>query len=542
MKLSLSTRIFLGFIVVVLAFGAASVYTVIRMTELQRSVTVVWQEVMPVSTDLKELSRRLRSPEEFLTVRRPSDQQWIERLLPRVDPFRHLEEVETRLDAIASNPQLPSADVAPLAKVAERLRTFRKGPTLVRALKSDAAGIPEGVEAAEESRQFYENLVEIVISRASRGELVKGDPAARAVIRALRRINRAVISASRGVADPIAALNERAASEEKAATMAVMVIGGAALGVSLLMLIMIQLSLRPLGFLRDGVRHIAAGDYSDRVSVRSRDEIGALAGEFNTMAAALEARDEALREQREALVRSERLAMVGKMAAQITHEIRNPLSSIGLNAEMLEDEITEQEGDARPLLGAIQSEVSRLTEITENYLRYARFPNPDLEPSSLSVEVLTCLRFLQPEIHEASIELDAPFELLEGGLAPDVEVDADQLRQAVFNVVRNAMDALRESSEPRVIRARFGVESDTAFVEFTDSGPGLEAEIAEGIFEPFVTGKSGGTGLGLSLTQQIIEAHGGAVRVEAQSEPLGGALFRIELPRIGAFGSASPPS
>lgn len=530
MRLSLSTRIFLGFIVVVLAFGAASVYTVVRMTELQRSVTVVWQEVMPVSTDLKELSRRLRSPEEFLTVRRPSDQQWIERLLPRVDPFRHLEEVEARLDAIASNPQLPVADVAPLSKVAERLRVFRTGPSLVRALKSDAAGIPEGVETTQESREFYENLVGVVIGRASRGELVKGDPAARAVIRALRRINRAVISASRGVADPIAALNERAASEEKAATMAVIVIGGVALGVSLLMLMMIQFSLRPLGFLRDGVRHIAAGDYSDRVSVRSRDEIGALAGEFNTMAAALEARDEALRRQREALVRSERLAVVGKMAAQITHEIRNPLSSIGLNAEMLEDELEEMSGDARPLLGAIQGEVHRLTQITENYLRYARFPNPDLEPSNLSVEVLTCLRFLLPEMKEAEIELNAPFELIDQELDLDVHVDADQLRQAVFNIVRNAMEALREVPETRMIEVHFGQKNQIVFVEFTDSGPGLEDEIADGLFEPFVTGKSGGTGLGLSLTQQIIEAHGGSVHVESHSRPLGGALFRIELP------------
>lgn len=533
MKLSLSTRIFLGFIIVVLAFGAASAYTVVRMTELQRSVTVVWQEVMPVSTDLKELSRRLRSPEEFLTVRRPSDQQWIERLLPRVDPFRHLEEVEARLDAIASNPELPSADVAPLAKVAERLRSFRTGPTLVRALKSDAAGIPEGVETANDSRAFYENLVEVVIGRAGRGELVKGDPAARAVIRALRRINRAVISASRGVADPIAALNERAASEEKAATMAVMVIGGIALGVSLLMLIMIQLSLRPLGHLRDGVRHIAAGDYSDRVSVRSRDEIGALAGEFNTMAAALEARDETLREQREALVRSERLAMVGKMAAQITHEIRNPLSSIGLNAEMLEDELDHSSGEVKPLLGAIQSEITRLTEITENYLRYARFPTPDLEPSALSAEVLTCLRFLQPEIDDAKIELLAPFELMEQAHDHDVSVDSDQLRQAVFNVMRNAMDALRECPEPRMIQVQFGVEANSVFVEFTDSGPGLQEEIADGIFEPFVTGKSGGTGLGLSLTQQIIEAHGGRVQVVARSASLGGASFRIELPKYG---------
>jgi signal transduction histidine kinase len=94
------------------------------------------------------------------------------------------------------------------------------------------------------------------------------------------------------------------------------------------------------------------------------------------------------------------------------------------------------------------------------------------------------------------------------------------------------MEALREVSETRTIEVRFGQRSQIVFVEFTDSGPGLEDEIADGLFEPFVTGKSGGTGLGLSLTQQIIEAHGGSVHVESHSRPLGGALFRIELPLL----------
>ena len=532
MRLSISTRIFLSFIVVILAFGAASVYTVFRMTALQRSVTVMWQEVMPVATDLKELSRRLRAPEEFLTVRRPSDQQWIERLLPRVEPFRHLEEVERRLAAIASNPEFPASDIAPLARVGERLRVFRTGPALAGALKADAAGIPEGVDAGSSSVQLYQGLVDRVIVSAGEGSLVKGDPSARAVIRALRRINRAVISASRGVAEPIRALNERAASEEKAASLAVIVIGCVALGLALLMLIMVQLTLRPIRLLREGVRHIAAGDYSDRVRVRSRDEIGALAGEFNTMAGALEARDAELARQRTALLRSERLATVGKMAAQITHEVRNPLSSIGLNVEMLEDELDEGSEDARPLLGAIQSEVQRLTEITETYLRYARLPAPEIFPCVLRAEIASCLAFLAPEFEEAQIEVDCPGPPVGEDERADVQVDGDQLRQAVLNLVRNAMDALAEIDGPRRLEVRFGEDGDRVSVRFHDSGPGLEEEISDQIFEPFITGKSGGTGLGLSLTLQIIEAHGGTIHSEARAEPLGGAAFLLDLPRF----------
>jgi signal transduction histidine kinase len=388
------------------------------------------------------------------------------------------------------------------------------------------------VESGSSSVQLYEGLVDRVIVAAGEGALVKGDPSARAVIRALRRINRVVISASRGVAEPIRALNERAASEEKAATLGVIVIGCVALGLALLMLLMVQLTLRPIRLLRDGVRHIAAGDYSDRVRVRSHDEIGALAGEFNTMAAALEARDAELARQREALLRSERLATVGKMAAQITHEVRNPLSSIGLNVEMLEDELDEGSGDARALLGAIQSEVQRLTEITETYLRYARIPTPELFPCVLRAEVTSCLSFLAPELEEAQIEVDFPDGPDEAAELADVQVDGDQLRQAVLNLVRNAMDALAETGEPRRLEVSFGGDSDWVSVRFHDSGPGLEAELADQIFEPFVTGKSGGTGLGLSLTLQIIEAHGGVIHLEAQAEPLGGAAFRLDLPRF----------
>src|SRR6185295_17199097 len=135
-----------------------------------------------------------------------------------------------------------------------------------------------------------------------------------------------------------------------------------------------QRALDPLRRLAAGAKQIARGDYRQRVEVGIPDEIGDLASEFNAMAAALEERE--LR-----LIRSERLAAVGKIAAQITHEVRNPLSSIGLNAELLEEELASLPGGAesQKIASAIVKEVDRLAAITEQYLRFARLPRPKLE-------------------------------------------------------------------------------------------------------------------------------------------------------------------
>ena len=127
--------------------------------------------------------------------------------------------------------------------------------------------------------------------------------------------------------------------------------------------------------LRARAREIAGGEYGRRTGVRSRDEIGDLARELDVMAAAVEEREHRL-------IRSERLATVGRMAAQITHEVRNPLASIGLYAELLGDEIADGP-EARRLVASITSEVDRLTEITETYLRFARLPQPKLEREDL---------------------------------------------------------------------------------------------------------------------------------------------------------------
>ena len=535
MRLSVSTKIFLGFAVVIVAFGLACAYTIYRMTTLRESVTVVWEEVMPIASQLKDLSRRLRAPEEFLDLRRPTDPQWLTRLLPTLDPFAHTLRLEDGLEKLTRSHILAEEDRAGLEVVLEELRGFRQGSALGRDLKivappdlQEAAGGPLSSEA------LFDILVTRTVQKANDGELTGGSREARSMVRALRRINSQIIKASRDVSEPIREMNDRAAADEKAATLAVLVIASGALLLSLAMLVMIRFTLLPIRRLRAGAQQIAAGDYVQRVRVRSMDEIGQLAQEFNRMAEALQIRDRALARQREELLRKDRLATIGKLAAQITHEVRNPLSSIGLNTELLEEEL-EDDAEARALLAAIQGEVQRLKGITEEYLTYARLPQPDLAEVDVGQLLTSFLSFLGPELGGAGVELAtygvAP--AADGGPAP-IRADAHQLRQALLNIARNAIEAMAEVDGPRLLEVHLSeLEGGGVEVTVTDSGGGVAPSLRGAIFEPFFTGKSGGTGLGLALTQQIVVDHGGTLEVEDRGDGASGARFRLQLPADG---------
>ncbi len=285
------------------------------------------------------------------------------------------------------------------------------------------------------------------------------------------------------------------------------------------------LTLRPLRRLTDGVRKLGGGDWSQRVSVpggRREDEVSQLAREFDHMAAALEERERRL-------LRGERLAAAGQLAAQITHEIRNPLSSVALNAELLEDELSEASPESRELLGKISKEVDRLTAVTEEYLSFARRPKPQLQPFDLREELHDLLDFMGQELDMAGIDVQTRLP------ADPVEVrgDANQLRQVFMNLVRNAQEAVLDEEQDDERRPRIEVQmrckGDQVFVVVADNGPGIPGTVdVERIFEAFYTSKAQGTGLGLPTVQQIVQDHEGAVRV-AQTGPAGTA-FEVRLP------------
>jgi signal transduction histidine kinase len=246
----------------------------------------------------------------------------------------------------------------------------------------------------------------------------------------------------------------------------------------------------------------------------------------------------ALQEREQRLIRSERMAAAGVLASHITHEVRNPLNSIALNTEMLEEEIAglpgERGAEAGGLCRAIQAEVDRLTAITEEYLRFARLPKPSLQPQDVNDIVGSLASFIGGELESKRIRCRV--ELAER--LPHVHADEGQLRQCLLNLLRNAAEAMEQSGG--TITMRTTLEGNSVLVSVADDGPGIDAEHQAHIFDPFFTTRAGGTGLGLALTHQIVVEHGGAIDV--QSKVGEGTVFSVALPIVSDRGKVGPSS
>jgi nitrogen fixation/metabolism regulation signal transduction histidine kinase len=221
------------------------------------------------------------------------------------------------------------------------------------------------------------------------------------------------------------------------------------------------------------------------------------------------------------LIQTERLAAIGRMAAHVTHEVRNPLSSIGLNVDMLGDEVADAGPETKHLLESIHQELARLESITEEYLRLARLPQPSLTPEDPSHLLNELAEFVRREMDASGVELRldiAPH-------LPPVAMDDSQLRQALLNLLRNAREAMPDGGIAKLEASRYdsGVR-----ILVHDEGAGIGDEAREHVFDLFYTTKERGTGLGLPLTQQIVVAHGG--RIDCKPRHPTGTTFEIWLP------------
>lgn len=326
------------------------------------------------------------------------------------------------------------------------------------------------------------------------------------------------------VEDRMALLTTLAKARERRSMQYLVALVALALGVGLGMFFYARRVLAPLTKVTERVRAVGQGDLTPREVVATKDEIGELAINFEGMVAAIQ-------RARAELVQAERLATIGKMAAHITHEIRNPLSSIGLNVELLEEEIGARgDKESQALVTAIKAEVDRLSRIAEQYLSVARRPRPQLERERLDDLVRELLAFVEPELKKANvrahIDTDDPM--------PEVELDDAQLRQALLNLVRNAREAMPGGGDLHVaVRA---IEPSAVEIVVEDTGVGIPEEVIGSVFDPFFTTKARGTGLGLAVTREILEAHGGHISCERRAE--GGTRFRIWLPRANVEGES----
>ena len=237
-------------------------------------------------------------------------------------------------------------------------------------------------------------------------------------------------------------------------------------------------------------------------------------------------RDRTTRQQQEAdLRRAEHLALLGKLAASVAHDIRNPLSILFLNTEMLTDELAQLPANlAAPmaeLLADSRTALTRLHAIVEDYLSLARLEHLQRTPADLGVFVTDLAEEIQPSCTTAGTTL-----VLEGTAAlGTVAFHANTLRRAMLNLMQNALDAMSEGGTLTLRGHRTAVQV-TLVVQ--DTGSGISAEQLPHLFTPLRTTKPGGTGLGLYVAQEIMRAHGGSITVETTSDV--GTTFTLTLP------------
>jgi len=222
----------------------------------------------------------------------------------------------------------------------------------------------------------------------------------------------------------------------------------------------------------------------------------------------------------------EKRLLLSRLFARLAHEIRNPLSSLDLHLQLLDEDLVLIDPGVRPRLSGqldvIHAEVRRLNQIVQQFLNLAGPSSLALEPVDLAPMLAHVRDLLSPEAQSRQIELR--LNIAEG--LPCVMADSVQLSQALMNLVINALQAVGRSG---LVAVRADHSSDHVRIEVWDNGPGVPAERLGLLFEPYYTTKKEGSGLGLWIAQQIVAVHGGDI--QAQNSESGGAVFVVRLPR-----------
>ncbi len=225
------------------------------------------------------------------------------------------------------------------------------------------------------------------------------------------------------------------------------------------------------------------------------------------------------------MLQTQQLAAIGKMTSQIAHEINTPLAALGLNVSYLQAEVSRRLGSDDPEIKevshAIVEEIDRLKRVVNDYLRFARLPQPTLAENSLREVLAVFLDFIEPEARKRSVQLETEL----GRDPAHVLLDPDLFRQAFLNLVRNSYEAMPQGG---ILRVRLERANSEFILCVEDTGGGIPAEILPQIFDPFFTTKKDGTGLGLAHTRRVVEQHGGSI--SCQSAPGQGTAFTVRLP------------
>lgn len=493
---SIVTRILLSYLVLLCAFVVSSGFAVLSLRRAADEASLLRQGYLPLALSVRDLVANQDAWNSQLnhitTADNPADKRvWFDTALSLGRP-RKLAEVQAAIDrALGPGRQTPFG--------------------LWQELSQDLTHVQKLMAP---DKQALPRLFEL-LGRGERAEAAKLRD--ELVVRGLR-VQRALGGLEARITAHVDGLADATRARETAALWVLIFFSGLAFLVGVLMALYARSVVLPVLDVTRRASAVAGGDLRVRPAITSRDEIGELSVTFEAMVRAVAA-------TRERLLTSERLAAIGKLSAHVTHEVRNPLSSIALNLELLEDEIPAEQREARALLAAIGQEVQRLTVLSAQYLSMARQNDPEFTETDVAETVRGALEFLRRDLERHGVVVELGIE----GQLPHAFVDVGQLRQALLNLLRNAREAMPGGGRVKVEVYRPSPAFLAIAVE--DSGPGIEPSQAERLFDPFFTTKEHGTGLGLAVTRQIAEAHGGTLRYERAEGR--GARFVLALPLPG---------
>jgi two-component system NtrC family sensor kinase len=333
----------------------------------------------------------------------------------------------------------------------------------------------------------------------------------------------------------------------------------AILGVAVLIVEFVQRMLAgPLRALIEGTERLGSGDLGYQIHLQSSGELQELATSFNTMSCQLDQAHEEinawtrtleervkqktleLRGAQDEMLRVERMASIGKLAAVVAHEINNPLAGILTYAKLLKKRLGREpqpNEESISMLDLVESESRRCGEIVKNLMTFARPTSMNREPADLNGIIDRCVRLVQHQLKLKNIELHPNLEKE----LPLFRCDSGQIEQVILALMMNAIDAM-PSGGNLTLTSRKAQQSGFIQIEVRDDGVGMPPDVLANMFEPFFTTKEHGRGLGLGLaiSRNIVDRHGG--RIEVASQPGRGTAFTITLPlKSNAVPAATSP-
>lgn len=282
----------------------------------------------------------------------------------------------------------------------------------------------------------------------------------------------------------------------------------------------------PLMQLMKAMEKVGKGEFSGKIKVKSKDEIGRLATMFNKMILELKQREEEIERAKASLIQSEKMSAFGQMSAGIAHEVKNPLAGILGYAQMSKKKLPA-DSDVLPYVEIIEKETVRCKEIVDNLMRFARQEKAAMVRIDINKTVKDSIRLVEHQMGISGIKIVQMLAL--DGAPIWIRGNSNQIQQVMMNLMLNAQQAM-EGKGTLTISTHFDAENQKVLVMVSDTGAGMTPEVKNRIFEPFFTtkGVGKGTGLGLSVSIGIVNDHGGAIEVESTVGK--GTTFTISLP------------